>query len=328
MIKVVILTEGGKNVGFGHISRCTAFYQAFEDRGITPEFIINGDDSVLDILSDKKHRIFNWLEQKEYLIEHLHNVDIIIVDSYLAKKKMYTEISNIVKIPVFLDDNMRIDYPKGIVVNGTIYANMLDYPKIKDVKYLLGPEYSYLRKEFWSLDPYEIKPSVNTIMITLGGTDPKKLTSRILKKISNNFPEMRKIIIIGNGEGNDLSEIDRNTEIIKNASAGKMKDIMMKSDIAITAAGQTSYELCRIGLPMIAIETATNQKNNINNLLDKGLILQPIKWDNPIIESEIIRQMNTLSDYSLRVKISKLMKNTIRGDGVNTIVDILLKLSR
>jgi spore coat polysaccharide biosynthesis predicted glycosyltransferase SpsG len=40
MISVLILTEGGREAGFGHITRCTALYQAFEERGIFTEFIV------------------------------------------------------------------------------------------------------------------------------------------------------------------------------------------------------------------------------------------------------------------------------------------------
>ena len=31
-MKVFILTESGKNMGFGHITRCLSFYQAFEEK--------------------------------------------------------------------------------------------------------------------------------------------------------------------------------------------------------------------------------------------------------------------------------------------------------
>ncbi|HQF37072.1 MAG TPA: hypothetical protein PLL26_05540 [Candidatus Dojkabacteria bacterium] len=69
MLKVFILTEGGKNIGFGHITRCTALYQAFEEKGIIPKFIVNGDESVLDLLKDLNYRLLNWIDKKKnYLI--------------------------------------------------------------------------------------------------------------------------------------------------------------------------------------------------------------------------------------------------------------------
>ena len=64
-MKIFIITEGGKDIGFGHLTRCVSLYQAFEERGIIPEFVVNGDDTILDLLRGKKYQIFNWLQEKK-----------------------------------------------------------------------------------------------------------------------------------------------------------------------------------------------------------------------------------------------------------------------
>ena len=197
MKKVFILTEGVKNIGFGHITRCTALYQAFVEKGIIPEFIVNGDDSILDLISDKKHKIFNWIEKKEYLFDYLKNADIVIIDSYLAEKDIYDEISDLVKVPVYLDDNKRLDYPKGIVVNGSVYAEELDYPQKDGITYLLGTKYTPLRKEFWEVPDKEIKEKVESVMITFGGDDMRNMTPKVLKLLIEKFPALKKNVVIG-----------------------------------------------------------------------------------------------------------------------------------
>ena len=53
-MKVVIVTEGGKDIGFGHITRCISLYQAFEERGIIPEFIVSGDTTVASLLKERR----------------------------------------------------------------------------------------------------------------------------------------------------------------------------------------------------------------------------------------------------------------------------------
>ena len=53
MTDVLILTEGGKDLGFGHITRCMAIYQAIEEIANSPEFIVNGDETIHDLLKDK-----------------------------------------------------------------------------------------------------------------------------------------------------------------------------------------------------------------------------------------------------------------------------------
>ena len=58
---------------------------------------------------------------------------------------------------VYIDDNKRLDYPKGIVVNGSIYAEELNYPHKNGPTYLLGIKYAPLRKEFWEVPEKKIK---------------------------------------------------------------------------------------------------------------------------------------------------------------------------
>ncbi|MBI5140367.1 MAG: hypothetical protein HZA94_02890, partial [Candidatus Vogelbacteria bacterium] len=50
-MKVLILTEGGKSIGAGHLARCSALYQACEEKGANVELVINGDDSVSFLLN-------------------------------------------------------------------------------------------------------------------------------------------------------------------------------------------------------------------------------------------------------------------------------------
>lgn len=56
---------------------------------------------------------------------------------------------------------------------------------------------------------------------------------------------------------------DPNTEYVRFPDAERMKDVMAGSDLAISAAGQTLYELARIGLPTIAIAVARDQLGNV-----------------------------------------------------------------
>ena len=97
-MKVFIITEGVKNIGFGHVTRCFSLYQAFEERGILPEFIINGDDNIEYLLEDVNYKIFNWLDEKSKLFEMVKDTDIAIIDSYLADISLYNKIANLVKI--------------------------------------------------------------------------------------------------------------------------------------------------------------------------------------------------------------------------------------
>jgi len=109
-MKVFILTECGKNIGFGHVTRCLSLYQVFEERGIKPKFIVNADNNVEYLLKQVNYQTFNWLDEKSKLFEMLKDADIAVIDSYLADISLYNKIANLVKISVYIDDNKRLDY--------------------------------------------------------------------------------------------------------------------------------------------------------------------------------------------------------------------------
>ncbi len=58
-MKVIILTEGGEKIGFGHITRGIALCEAFEEKCINPELLVDGDNSIFVLL--KKNLILKFI---------------------------------------------------------------------------------------------------------------------------------------------------------------------------------------------------------------------------------------------------------------------------
>lgn len=322
-MKVFIITEGSEDIGFGHITRCLSLYQAFEEKGILPVFVVNGDETVKDLLRDKNYEIFNWLEKEEKLLDFVQDADVVIIDSYLADYELYETISKLVKIPVYIDDNKRIEYPGGIVVNGTIYAEELNYPQKIDVTYLLGSQYISLREEFRDVPEKEIRKSIETVMITFGGDDMRNMTPRVLKLFNENFPGLSKKVVIGKGFRNikkieNLS--DFKTQLIYYPDAEGMKEVMLEADIAISAGGQTLYELARVGVPTIAIAVAGNQMNNIKGWQRAGFIEYAGWWEDKDVLDNIMQKIALLGDYDLRMHNSQTVRATIDGRGAPRII--------
>ena len=207
-MKVFILTEGGKDIGLGHITRCTSLYQAFEEIGIPLQLIVNGDQTVQDLLKDKNCKVFDWLNDRETLFVTVENADIVFIDSYVADHDLYEKISNMVKTAVCFDDDIRLNYPRGFVLNGAVFAEQMPYPKRKDVTYLLGARYAPLRKVFWDVPARPIGDNLETILITFGGADIHNLTPKVLKLLTDAYPEVLKKVIIAKSLQN-TAEIER-----------------------------------------------------------------------------------------------------------------------
>lgn len=274
-IYIKIFTEGGEKIGFGHISRCTALYDEATRQGITVELFIwnNGfGDNENSLLESRKVTFVNW-QDPDYLLKNMNKNDFCIVDSYLAPIEIYELIARLARKAVYLDDYGRLDYPEGIVVNPSLSTEGIKYKQKKNCEYLLGGQYIILRTPFLGKEKRCLNKGIEQVLITLGGADPLNLTARITSLLSEKYPELIFNVILGS-----LFQLTeqfgqfKNVRIYNNLSAQEMCDLMTRTDFAITAAGQTIYELIFLKIPFVVIQTAKNQENNVDAL--KGAMLK------------------------------------------------------
>jgi len=298
------------------------------EKHITPCFIINGDESINQLIKDKNFILFDWVKDSNKLFEEISGADIVIIDSYLAIHSIYEKISQIVKIPIFIDDNLRLDYPSGIIINGSVFAKKLNYPDAQGVVYLLGSEYLMLKKEFWNVLVKKINKDLKKIMITFGGEDIRNLTLGILKKLINSFPNIKKKVIIGRGFQN-IKKIEKflnkNCELIYYPATDEMINAMMESDIAISAGGQTLYELASIGVPAISVAVVENQRINAKTCAELGFNYYAGWWEDKKIYEKISNYVLKLKNMEIRKEMIELGRKFIKPDGTRKIIDFLIK---
>lgn len=326
MTDVLILTEGGKDAGLGHITRCVSIYQAFEEVGIQPELVVNGDETAPDFVRGKNCRIFDWLNDRESLFTGLRDADVVFIDSYLADYDLYEKISSIAKTGVYFDDDIRIKYPKGFVVNGAIFAERMSYPKRNGVTYLLGAQYAPLVREFWEVPEQPVHTVLETVMITFGGADICNLTPRISKLLQSTYPELFKKVIIGRGFQNitEIEELEDNyTELIYYPDAAEMKKAMLESDAAISSGGQTLYELARVGVPTIGICVADNQLQNLRGWQEAGFLKYMCWYNSEGMEERLVNFLKELACTDVRAGMSQAGRGFIDGKGSSRIVSAL-----
>jgi UDP-2,4-diacetamido-2,4,6-trideoxy-beta-L-altropyranose hydrolase len=275
MKEIFIITEAGKNIGFGHLTRCLALYQAFESKGTKPQLIVHADKSAEKILKGIRAQRLNWLKEEKQLLKIVADADVAVIDSYLADVEFYEKVRKTVTLGVYLDDYRRISYADGIVLNGTIGAENIFYPPRKGIQYWLGQEYILIRKEFWGAAKKTIRMIMKNILITFGSFDPQQSTYVVLKELNDRFPDVKKTVVIGKNFKN-INKIKtlktKYVSFVNNPTAGQMKRLMMDADLAISAAGQTLNELASVGVPTIAWAVVDNQRNNIKGWEKAGFI--------------------------------------------------------
>lgn len=307
--EVVILTEAGAGFGYGHLMRCLAIAQGFRERNITTEFFLRGDADPGKILQD-----FSWYSI-DWLVSHVNVAGkIVVLDSYYADEGFCSKVYSESAAVLFIDDYNRIQYPGGFVLNSVIGAEEIGYPKNDKITYLLGPKYHPIRKEFWDVPEKVINDNIGKVLITFGGTDLTNETPGVLNILKKNYPDLEKHVVIGKGFSN-IDEIkaaaDQNTYLLFEPDAERMKREMLECDIAISAAGQTVYELARVGVTTFAKKVVDNQLNIIRN------------WNrnNFLVDFELF---DSFPDFNTRFEKCHIGRSLIDGIGVFRIVELLL----
>jgi len=320
---VRIITEGGKDAGLGHITRCIALYEGFEQAGLSALLVVNGDESVRSLLGDFDHVLCNWLNDSSALFSEISDADVVIIDSYMADRGVYEEISRRTAVGVYLDDAMRMDYPRGIVLNGAVSAEKMAYPPRRDVKYLLGARYAPLRKIFHVPRIRPVAKTVKSVMITVGGTDTGNITPRLVKAVTTHRPDLLKRVIVAKGFTN-TSEIeklqDEKTQLVYHPDTLQMKEVMLISDIAISACGQTLYELAAVGVPTVGISVADNQLRNAEGWTISGFLEYVGRRDCEHFEERLTQAIDQLELASVRSRRAQTGRSIVDGLGCCRVV--------
>ena len=239
-MKVVIVTEGFKGRGYGHMTRCLAIYQAFEERGITPTYVVDSDGVDAQFLGPINRVELDWRNNMYELLRLTAHSDLIVVDSYQADAEVYERLRQTSGKTLYLDDYLRIDYPPGIIVNGTVGAERLPYPNDRGHRYLLGIDYAPLRKEFWDTCRREGRRDIMNVLLTFGGEDHRNLAAKTLRYLLESFPEYTYHVVRGSTpeEAGDKFNSQR-VRFYRNLRAGDLLRLIMSCDLAISSAGQT-----------------------------------------------------------------------------------------
>jgi UDP-2,4-diacetamido-2,4,6-trideoxy-beta-L-altropyranose hydrolase len=313
-MNIFIITEGNAQTGYGHLTRCLAIYQGFEEHNIIPTLVANCDENGKKVLGNISLQAFDWIENQDKLVELISGADITVIDSYLADLPLYVRIYESVKKTVYFDDTLRLDYPPGTIINGAVNAESLPYTHDDTHMYLLGLDYTPMRKAFWNITERIPKQKIQNILITIGGNDIRGVTSQVLEAVRNEFPHFTYHVLIGFNKFNIKKYHMDNIFFYHSLDAYEIRDLMLRCDIAISAAGQTTYELIRTATPSIFIQIADNQHLNIQGWYEKGIIRQIINVDSGNYLSHILDSMQEIRTSSLQsVKKSNSTLNIINS---------------
>ena len=334
--------DGNAEIGTGHVMRCLSIAKAFQNAGESVTFIV-ADLCCEEIIRKNNINIIclesTWNEL-ENEIEQISStildkkIECLIIDSYFVTKKYLRALRKITKL-VYIDDIDSMLYPVDVLINYNIYAEKLLYSERYraaglDTDFVLGCAYVPLREEFLNIER-GINETVRRILITSGGTDTYDVIGNLLQAIQHwpDFADLEYHVIIGalNKNKESLLKLWGNKKnIYFYFNTPDMAKYMAECDVAITAGGSTTYELCACGTPSIIYTVADNQMGIAETFSELDLIYYAgdVRNDMKKCLSNIEKYLRIYMErYDLRENISQRMQNIVDGKGCKNIVSAL-----
>lgn len=205
--------------------------------------------------------------------------DWLIVDHYALDKTWQQALKPYYKKLMAIDDLGDREHLANLLLDQNYGATAEKYQNLvpESCKLLTGTHYALLRPEFAHWREYSLKrrsknTQIKNILVTLGGADPDNYTAKILAQLAKSeLNPLTEITVIMGATASHLEAIKLQAAALPistqvKANVSNMAELMSKADLAIGAAGATTWERCCLGLPTIQLVIAENQRKTAEAL--------------------------------------------------------------
>lgn len=262
------------------------------------------------------------------------NTDWLIVDHYALDAQWEAALKRHYHKLMVIDDLADRSHQGDLLLDQTFGRNPADYALWVPATctLLCGSQYALLRPEFAALRAYSLARRGNTqfrhLLITMGGIDKDNATGQVLYALqSSELPDSCRITVVMGAAAPWLTEVRQQAEqmpwpVDVRVNIGEMAQLMADSDLAIGAAGSTSWERCCLGLPTVLVVLADNQLQVAQGLERVGAVY--VLQRPQLIKEHLPQALASLvSSSTFRAAMSQAAQRIADGNGVATVIQHL-----
>lgn len=339
---VLFRVDAGPGIGLGHLQRCLSLADALRSKQADCLFLsnrgpLNGERISASGFPSEELAAASWgpedLEQTRRAAAR-HGLSAVVIDSRGKGPDYLQGLLDAGLRVCAIEDLAPFPFPCQLVVNGDAHAPQLRYESSSGAtRFLLGPEYSVLRREFWESGQaakQRLARPPRRVLITLGGADPHNLMPPLIRA-AGNLPEKPEITAILGPYFERRGEIEReasafSTRVRLVDAPTSVRSLMEEADLAVSAAGQTLYELARTGCPAVSFVMGTDQQEQLQAIAEAGAVLSAgnsLEGDLCGRIAAAVRRL--LADATLRARLSEAGQRLVDGQGARRVAEEVLK---
>lgn len=363
MLRIAFRVDSSQLIGSGHVMRCLTLADALSEHGAKCLFIHRAQDGhMAETIRKRGHTVRelpaptvemaprneldyeSWLgvpveqdalQTREALGDERPNW--LVVDHYALDATWEAELRPAVGAIAVLDDLANRPHDCDLLIDQNLGVSADRYSALvtRPCPLLIGPRFALLRPEFARLRKRSLERrrsgTLKRILVSMGGVDKDNATGYVLKVLAHcSLDANSKIeVIMGsnapwtNSVSNLVDALPYTAQLTVGAS--DMAQRMLEADLAIGAAGSTSWERCCLGLPTVSLITAANQRRSALALEKLGAI---VIVEHPVRSKTIEQNIHNFSSKPklLRETSIKAAKVT-DGLGCKRVKEQLLEIT-
>ena len=359
VMKVAFRVDASLQMGSGHVMRCLTLADALHAAGAQCLFVCRTHPGHLMEKIRHKHRCVeltaafndreqgsqgergpyaNWLgcsweadaSQSCDALRDFHP-DWLVVDHYALDGRWEQTVQTVCRQIFVIDDLANRGHSGALLLDQNLGRSQADYAGLvsSGCITLAGTAFALLRDEFAaarqpSLDRRS-EGLVNNLLLTLGGADAGNATAAVLQTLGKSALSHQCVVTVVLGSQNpwctQITELAATlpfqTQVLVNRS--DMAALMSNADLAIGAAGATSWERCCLGLPTILLTLAENQIPSAVALRDAGAALYV--GGQECVEAKLPEAIDSLLNTRALQAMSRAASAVCDGLGVQRVTD-------
>lgn len=301
--------DASVQIGTGHVMRCLTLADALRERGVQSVFICRQHiGHMMELIERRGHEVVvlpeveelyipsdlapahaawlgtDWATDAEETGKALGEkiLDWMVVDHYALDHHWEKSVRSHCHRLMVIDDLADRPHDCDLLLDQNLGRSSEDYRSLvsEGVCLLIGPEFALLRPEFVAQRSASLmrraQSSLRKILVTMGGVDNENMTGQVMEVLEAcKLPEYVETTVVMGHKAPGLEQVkakaalmSRSTQVLIGVT--NMAELMKDSDLAIGAAGGTSWERCCLGLPTLILVLADNQRAGAAALQSAG----------------------------------------------------------
>lgn len=333
---ILFVVDAGPAVGGGHVMRSLTLAAALERQGASCRFVSPpAVDTILQAFAPGAARVGALSTTPGDLADAVaaERFDAIVFDHYGLAESDHRAMAQ-GKTTLVIDD--LADRPLGadLLLDSGPARRAEDYLGLTpdDVRLLLGPQYAPVRPDFAALREQALSwrgEPVGRVLVSLGLTDVDAITWRAVERLRPKVNEVGIDVVLG-AEAPSLASLSkiarRDTRITLHTDSLHMARLTAEADIAIGAAGSSTWERCTLGLPTLMVVLAENQRASAQTLAERNAALV-VEAGAPDFDAVFDRALIRLTtDAGLRRQLAAASAELCDGLGAPRVAEAFVKL--